>query len=256
MKISAVIITLNEERNIGRCIESLQGIVDEIVVVDSLSTDKTEEICKAAGVHFIQQKWLGYGLQKNYANSLAKNDMILSIDADEALSNELKASILELKEQPEVNNAAYCMNRLTNYCGQWIRHSCWFPDIKIRIFNRKMAYWSDQQVHEELRFSSPIKIVRLNGLLLHYSYYAKEEMLAQSEKFSKLAAEECFKKGKKVGPIMQILKTFWAFCSNYFIKLGILDGKNGFTISCVAAATTYKRYNHLRKLYKERASAK
>ena len=122
MKLTAVIITKNEERNIARCLESLKDVADEIVVVDSLSTDSTEEICKSFNVKFIQQEWLGYSDQKNFANSLATNDWILSIDADEELSDELKNSILEIKNKDISDDNVFSMNRLTNYCGHWIRH--------------------------------------------------------------------------------------------------------------------------------------
>ena len=142
-KISATIITLNEEDKIRRCIESLNGIVDEIIVVDSLSTDATKSICEEFGIRFIEQKWLGYSEQKNLANRLATNDWILSIDADEALSEELKKSILKLKESETDDNIVFSFNRLNNYCGKWIHHSGFYPDKKIRIWNRNVGKWEE-----------------------------------------------------------------------------------------------------------------
>ena len=137
MKLTTVIITLNEEGNIGRCLASVKDFSDEIVVIDSLSTDKTEEICSKFGVRFVKQKWMGYSAQKNLGNSLASNDWIFSIDADEEVSKELKNSILELKNKEISDDNVFIVNRLTNYCGKWIRHCGWYPDSRIRLWNRK-----------------------------------------------------------------------------------------------------------------------
>ena len=147
-KISATIITLNEEDKIRPCIESLKDVADEIVVVDSLSTDATKSICEELGVKFIEQKWLGYSEQKNLANSLATNDWILSIDADEIISDELRMSILKIKETDTPNNTVFSFNRLNNYCGKWIHHCGLYPDRKIRIWNRNIGKW-EGYIHEE-----------------------------------------------------------------------------------------------------------
>ena len=156
MQISAVIISHNEERNIRRCLESVQSVADEIVVVDSLSEDKTEEICNEFNVKFVKQQWLGYSEQKNLANNLATNDWILSIDADEELSEELKKSILELKNNNISDDNVFSMNRLTNYCGHWIRHCGWYPDRKIRIWNRNVGMWKGEiQTGRNFPFSLP-----------------------------------------------------------------------------------------------------
>ena len=168
MLISAVIITKNEERNIRRCLESVKDVVDEIVVVDSLSTDATEEICRGYNVKFVKQQWLGYSDQKNYANGLASNDWILSIDADEQLSEELKTSINEIKKNDISEDKVFSMNRLTNYCGKWIRHCGWYPDKKIRIWNRNVGSWSGE-IHETIVFSAKTNEILLEGDLLHYS---------------------------------------------------------------------------------------
>ena len=156
MLLTAVIITKNEEFNISRCLQSLKDVADEIVVVDSFSTDSTEEICKSFNVRFVQQEWLGYSEQKNFANSLASNDWIFSIDADEVLSDELKKSILELKNKNISDDNVFSMNRLTNYCGHWIRHCGWYPDRKIRIWNRKVGKWQGE-IHETIEFLTEIK---------------------------------------------------------------------------------------------------
>src|SRR6516225_8076489 len=145
--VSIVIITFNEEKNIRRCLESVKEIADEIVVVDSLSTDHTKSICKEFGVRFIEQKFLGYIEQKNFALDQAKYDYVLSLDADEAISKELVKSIQEVKQNPESDG--YRMNRLTNFCGKWIKHGSWYPDTKLRVFNRKKARWGGINPHDK-----------------------------------------------------------------------------------------------------------
>lgn len=195
-RLSAVIITLNEEKNIARCIRSVIGIADEILVVDSFSTDKTKEICIGLGVKFVQQSWLGYVEQKNYANNLAEFDWILSIDADEALSEELCNSIKKIKDKLN-ENTVYSMNRLTNYCGKWIHHCEWYPDTKIRIFNRKHVCWTGKLIHETLKIPEKFSVNFLKGDLLHFSYYTREDHYRQIDKFTSLTAMEAYENGEK-----------------------------------------------------------
>ncbi len=169
IRISAVIITYNEEKNIARCLQSLYGIVDEIIIIDSYSADNTAAICEAYKVRFFQQKFTGYGLQKNYGNSMAQYEYILSLDADEALSDELKTLLLEFKKEPRADYVS--MKRLTNYCGQWIRHSGWYPDIKMRLWKKGMANWNHNAVHESLDMINDGQKSFLDADILHYSYY-------------------------------------------------------------------------------------
>ena len=246
MKISAIIITKNEERNIGRCLQSLQSIADEIIVVDTFSTDATKEICEQYNVKFVQREWLGYAEQKNYANSLSAYDVILSIDADEALSPKLQKSLLDLKST-NMQNFVYQVNRLTNYCGKWIYHCGWYPDKKIRIFNRNTAKWVGT-IHETLSYPSETAVIKLKGDLHHYSYYSIEEHVVQSDKYSTLAAEEYFKQNKKYSIITILFKTIWRFLRDYFFKGGFLDGFYGFTICKINAKTTFLKGVKLRKL--------
>ena len=251
MQISAVIITKNEERNIERCLQSLQGVVDEIIVVDSFSTDKTEVICQKYKVKFFQKEWLGYAEQKNYANSLSNNDLILSIDADEALSEELKRSILSILHQEQNNGHFVCqINRLTNYCGKWIYHFGWYPDKKIRIFNRQTAKWTGT-VHETLSFSGDSEVISLKGDLFHYSYYSIAEHIAQANKYSTLSAEEYFEKNKKYSILSSLFKSIWRFKRDYLFKCGFLDGFYGFVICYINAITTFLKYLKLKQLYKK-----
>ncbi|MFZ4740722.1 MAG: glycosyltransferase family 2 protein [Bacteroidales bacterium] len=249
IKISAVIITYNEERNIERCIKSLQGIVDEIIVVDSFSTDKTKEICLANNVKFYARNWEGFGNQKNFGIHQAVYDYVLSIDADEALSEILKQSIIKIKNSI-TNDDAYEMNRLTNYCGQWIKHCGWYPDRKLRIWNRLKGLWDDADVHEKIEFKTPIKKQLLQGDLHHYSYYTFLEHFERITKYSILSANKAFKLGEKSSIIKIIFSPFLRFVRNYFFKLGILDGFYGYTISKIEAHGVFVKYLTLYKLGK------
>ena len=246
-KISATIITLNEEDKIRRCLESLKEVADEIIVVDSLSTDKTRSICEEFGVKFIEQKWLGYSEQKNLANRLASHDWILSIDADEALSDELKESIIEIKNSDTDSDTVYSFNRLNNYCGKWIHHGGFYPDKKIRIWNRNIGKW-EGIVHEVIKFSVKVKEIRLKGDLLHYSYSKPEDFEKQVFKFAELRAQHYFDKGKKNAGLLKVVSPIYFFIQHYFFRLGFLDGKEGFTMCLVAAKATKHKYETLRKL--------
>lgn len=240
-KLSAVIITLNEERNIGRCLESLQAVADEVVVVDSYSSDATPIICARYGARLVSQEWEGYVATKNRGNQLATHDLILSIDADEALSPELAASIQAIKNQG-ILHQAFSMNRLMNYCGQWIRHGGWYPDTKVRLFDRREARWTGKKVHETLELSPETEVVHLEGDLLHYSFYTPEEHRQQMEKFARLSAEEMTEAGKKASWLQAVTHTGWKFLRDYLLKAGFLDGKNGFVISRTNAHGVWYKY--------------
>lgn len=244
--ISAVIITQNEERNIVRCLNSLRGVAEEIVVVDSGSTDATQNLCEKFGARFIHHDWAGYSEQKNYANSLATSDWTLSIDADEALSDELRASLLSLKKAGFAADTIYSFNRLNNYCGNWIRHCGWYPDEKPRLWLTGTARW-DGIVHEELRHEAP-KRVRLTGDLLHYTYYSVADHAARQVKYAALAAEKAHQQGKKCGSGGLLFKPLWNFLRNYLFKGGILDGRAGFIVCKMSAFYTLVKYAKLREL--------
>ncbi|MBN2669220.1 MAG: glycosyltransferase family 2 protein [Bacteroidales bacterium] len=249
-KLSAVIIAFNEERNIKRCLHSLQGVADEIIVVDSYSVDNTASICEKHGAKVVQQKWQGYSEQKNFANRLASHDYILSIDADEALSEELRSSILNIKN--EGLSGAYQFNRLNNYCGHWIKHSSWYPDTKLRIWNKNKGEWQGE-IHETIAFKTPVNIQLLKGDLLHYSYYEIKEHIAQANKFSEIAAEDRYRKGKTVNFAKVLFAPFFKFIKEYFIKLGILDGKAGLIVCMISSHETFLKYS---KLYFKHLSKK
>lgn len=244
-QLSVVIITFNEEKNIARCLESIERIADDVVIVDSFSTDATESISKKYNVNFISRKWEGYSATKNFANAQAKYDWVLSLDADEALSEELKKSILKAKEGQELKT--YKFHRLTNYCGSWIKYCGWYPDTKIRIFDRRITKW-EGIIHEKLVIDSKQEATLLNGDCLHYSYYTIEQHLLQVDKFSTLAAQNLFEKGKKASLLQLWLSPVVKFISDYFLKLGILDGAAGFTICKISAKHSYLKYKKLREL--------
>ncbi len=242
-KISGVIITFNEEKSIENCLKSLVGVVDEIVVIDSFSTDRTKEICKAYNVGVIQQKFLGFTDQKNFAMSKAKYDYVLSLDADEALSKQLSDEILKAKNNLEFDG--YSFNRLNNYCGTWIKHSGWYPDNKIRLFNRKKAHWvGENNLHEIVILDDPKKHKHLKGDLLHWSYNSYGEHCVKINKYTDIAATAIANRKKKssVFVIKAIVNPFWKFIKNYFIKLGFLDGFQGFVICIFTAYETFLKY--------------
>jgi len=246
-KLSVVIITFNEEKNIGRCIDSVLEIADDIVVVDSFSTDRTQEICQEKGVRFFQNKWGGYSDQKNYANSLALYDWIFSIDADEALSKELKKSISETKQGPYAPILRIC--RITNYCGKWIQHGGWYPDVKVRFFDRRQTYW-EGLIHERLCIQDESAIPVLKGDCYHYSYYSLEGHWAQALHFSELAASALFDRNKKAGLLKLWFSPLVKFIRMYLIRLGLLDGKEGFTIARISSYAVFYKYTRLRQLFK------
>lgn len=250
-RISAVIITLNEEKNIGRCLASLVGVADEIVVLDSGSSDKTEQICQHYGAIWASQNWLGYGAQKNAAIELATGPYILSLDADEALSPQLQAKIASLKQEKMA--IAYRFNRLTNYCGHWIRHCGWYPDRKIRLWKKGRAEWTTPRVHETVVVSSGVKIVDLNANLLHYTYYSLSEHIAIANTYTTLVAEAYALRGKKASWFKLYLNPIFSFVRDYFLRRGILDGYYGFVICLVAAFSTFLKYAKLKQLLEQKA---
>lgn len=249
MGLSVTIITKNEERNIRRCLESVKTIADEIIVVDSFSTDATEAICAEYNVRFVPHAFEGHIQQKNYALSLATQSWILSLDADEALDDELRAHVLAVV-QSDTAEEGFRMNRLTNYCGEWVHHCGWYPDTKLRLVKNARAEWRGVNPHDRLELLSADAGGKLKGDILHYSYYTIDDHRRQIEYFGKIASGELFRRGKKVGLVLATGKTMFQFIKSYFLKLGFLDGKTGFIISRLSAKATWRKYQLLRQLYK------
>lgn len=246
MKITGVIITFNEERNIERCLLSLKNVCDEILVLDSFSTDQTEAICQRHHVKFVQHEFDGHIQQKNRALQLAKTEWVLSLDADEALSEELSQAILNVKKNP--SGEAYAFNRLTNYCGHWVKHCGWYPDTKTRLVKKDISHWTGVNPHDRLERKDQGNVEWIKGDLLHYSYYTKEDHFKQIDYFGTIAAKELFEQGKNVSLGFLYIKVINQFIKSFWIKLGILDGRTGFHISVRSAYATYVKYRNLRSL--------
>jgi len=251
-KISVVIITYNEEKNIERCLLSVKNIADEIVVVDSFSTDKTEEICRKFNVKFVQHKFDGHIEQKNRAITFASNQYVLSLDADEVLSGQLQKSILEVKQNLSFDG--YKFNRLTNYCGKWIKHTGWYPDTKLRLWNSKKGEWKGKNPHDRYEMQKDAKIKFLKGDLLHYSYFSIHQHIAQVNKFTGIAAKAALDEGEKTSLFKIIIHPFWKFFRDYIFKLGFLDGYYGFVISVISAHATFIKHLKIKELSKHPSS--
>ena len=246
-KISVVIITYNEAHNISRCVDSVAGIAEEILVVDSFSTDRTVEICKKKGVRIATHAFEGHIEQKNYAVSLAEYEHILSLDADEALSDELKASIHTVKLNWEY--AGYWLTRLTNYCGKWIRHSGWYPDRKLRLWDRRRGGWGGVNPHDRVILDEDASTGQLSGDLFHYSYYSLRQHIAHVNSFSGIAAKASYNQGRKSHLVTDIVcNPFLTFMKKYILKLGILDGYYGFLIAVISGFGKFLKYAKLREL--------
>lgn len=249
IKISAVIITYNEEKNIGRCLDSLMTIADDIVVVDSFSTDKTEEICREKGIRFVQNKFLGHIEQKNFAITQALHHYVLSLDADEELTPELAESISQVKKNWAADG--YFVNRLTNYCGSWIRHGGWYPDKKLRLWDSRKGKWAGMNPHDryELRPNSSTR--KLKGDLLHYSFYSISQHVDQINYFTDISSETLFRKGKKAGIFMILFSPVYKFFRDFFLRGGFLDGYYGFIICSLSSYAKFLKYSKLRGKWKK-----
>ena len=249
VQISAVIITFNEEKNIARCLQALTGIAEEIIVLDSFSSDQTQNICASHGVRFYQHAFTGYVEQKNKALEYAQYPYILSLDADEVITPELKASILQVKENWDADG--YYFSRLTNYCGTWIKHSNWYPDRKLRLWNRNKGKWSGVLVHEMVKLQPNSKVKVLQGDLQHYSYDSEKQFIDRTIKYAQFSAKGLSMEGKKSSYLKIIFSPTWRFIKNYLLDRGFLDGRPGFVISYYMAFGVYLKYKELLKLNKK-----
>ena len=244
MKISATIITRNEERKVARALESLR-CCDEVVVVDSGSIDRTPEIAAKLGARVIDSPWAGYAKQKNFAAERAENDWILSIDADEALSEALEGEIWQIKK----NGArfdAYTMPRMAQYMGRWILHSGWYPDRKVRLYNRRKARWVGEFVHESVAVEGTLG--HLNSDLLHFTCDSLSEHLKTMDGYTTLAAQQLVSQKKKIGWTQLLFDPMWTFWRTYVFQRGFLDGLEGLTIAQMAALYSFLKYAKARNM--------
>lgn len=245
--LSVVIIAKNEERNIGRCLDSVQAVADDVVVVDSFSTDGTEAICRARGARFVSHGFEGHVQQKNWALTQARYPHVLSLDADEALSDELARSIAAVKADWRLGG--YRMNRLTNYCGVWVRHCGWYPDPKLRLWEKRLGEWRGINPHDHFEMLDPAAPTgHLAGDLLHYSYYTVEEHYRQMDYFAEIGARALFDQGRRVTPMRPVVAGIARFLRNYVINLGFLDGRTGLTLCRIDAWGAWLKYARLRRL--------
>ncbi len=244
MKISATIITLNEERNIARVIESLR-CCDEIVVVDSGSVDRTVEIAAKLGARIVEGAWPGYAAQKNLAAERAAYDWILSLDADESLSEALEGEIWRIKKHGPSHDA-YTMPRLAQYLGRWILHSGWYPDRKVRLYDRRKARWVGDYVHESVRVEGAIGHLESN--MLHFTCSSLSEHLRTMDRYTSLAAEQMIANGDRVGWLKLLADPPWTFFRTFVLKLGFLDGVEGLAIAYMAALYNFLKYAKARSL--------
>jgi glycosyltransferase involved in cell wall biosynthesis len=248
-EISVVIITWNEEKGIGRCLKSVKDIADEIIVIDSFSTDRTGDICGQYGARFIQHAFAGHIEQKNYALDQAFFNHVLCLDADEELSPAMRTSVMEAKNK--WTHDAYSFNRLTWYCGKWIRHSTWYPSRKVRLADRRKVRWEGINPHDCLKTVPGATQKHLKGDLLHYSYESVEEHSDKVSRYAALAAQAYYHAGVRSGPVKMIIHPAWRFLRDYLLELGFLDGRQGFTIARLSAKETLYKYRNIRKLFRE-----
>lgn len=236
--ITAVIITQNEEENIPDLISSLKGVVGEIIVIDSGSTDNTVELAKSRGAKVFYKAWSGYGGNKNYGNQLASNDWILSIDADERISSELALEIPDLVLNVE---CVYCIGVKSYYCGKWINYTEWHPSPKPRLFNRNLLSWNDSEVHEALEPLHDAKKINLKSCINQLSHKNKEEHLNKNKVYARLGAEKWISSNYEPSFVKRNFGSFFRFFRSYILNLGFLDGKQGYQISKLNADLVKQR---------------
>jgi glycosyltransferase involved in cell wall biosynthesis len=244
--LSAIIITFNEEANIGRCIESVRKVADEIIVLDSYSNDRTVEIARSLGAQVYFEKFRGYIGQKNLALQLASHHYVISLDADETLDEPLIASILQAKKTFAFR--AYSMNRCTNYCGRFIRNGLWYPDKKIRLFDRRIAGWGGLNPHDKIVIQQGFEVLHLKGDILHYSFNTVEDHIWQNNRLSSIAATSLYNTGKRSTWFRILIRPSWAFINGYLLRGGFLDGADGFSIAVNTAHQVFLKYSKLYKM--------
>lgn len=247
INISAVIITFNEEDNIGRCLDSVRNVADEIIVVDSFSNDRTEDICRSYGVRFVQNRFGGYIEQKNFAVSHSSNPVVLSLDADEALSPELESSILEVKKAWK--HDGYYVNRINNYCGKWIRHTSWYPDRKLRLWDKRKGSWGGLNPHDRVELVKNSTTSLLKGNIKHYSYSSVSGHISRINLFTDIAARSYYEAGIGSGYLNIIINPLWRLFRELVLKRGLLGGYYGIVLSGIMSFETFLKYIKIKRFY-------
>ena len=246
MRLSTVIITRNESRHISDCILSVQGFSDEVLVLDSFSTDDTRALAEALGARVVQHEFEGYGASKNRANELARGSFIFSLDADERPDAQLAESISKAVRQG-TDRTAFRMQRLNWYCGVWIKHGAWNPDRKIRLWKKGQASWDLSEVHEQVILMKDIVVEDLPGKILHYSYHSEREHLEKIERYARRGALEMQKNGRRFSFFRQWFSPLARWFRDYILKAGFLDGKAGWQIARLTAREVWLKYRFLRE---------
>ncbi|MFN7728704.1 MAG: glycosyltransferase family 2 protein [Bdellovibrio sp.] len=246
LPISLVVITKNEESNVERCLKSAETLVSEFLVLDSGSTDQTQNKARALGAQVIEQPWLGFGPQKAMGSRAAKFDWILSLDADEALSPELVAEI-SAKFSSLDQKTGYEMPRKSFHLGRWILHGGWYPDRQLRLFHRGHSMWNEAIVHEKVECQ---RKERFESAILHWVFKDLRDQVETNNRYSSLQAEELVAKGQKFSMVKLILKPWSKFIETYFWKCGFLDGVQGFVIAVGAAYSVFLRWSKIWEMQK------
>ncbi|HEX6225835.1 MAG TPA: glycosyltransferase family 2 protein [Chryseolinea sp.] len=253
IKISAVVITYNEEHSIGLCIKTLKSVADEIVVVDSFSKDNTKAICLQEGVKFVEHVFEGHIQQKNFALTMASHEYVLSLDADEYLSDELILSIRAIKEN--VTHQAYSMNRLTGIGGRWIYSTDWYPDRKLRLWAKSIGKWGGYNPHDTVILNNGVSVAHLKGDLMHDGYEDYDDLMSKANQYARIFAKA--NQNKKSSSVFKVIyKSAYTFIRNYFLKLGFTSGFDGLVISCANTYYTFFKYAMLRELNKQKGRKK
>ena len=245
-KLSVAIITYNEERNIARCIKSVIDFASEIIVMDSGSTDETVNIAKSLGAKVYHQPFLGHIQQKNLVLTKTTNQWVLSLDADEAVDNKLKNNIIRELKTPDADG--YEINRMNSYCGKWIKHGAWYPDKKLRLWNKTKGEWTGLNPHDRFHLAPGSKINYLQGHILHYSFASVKEHKIKSERYAKIGAQAYHQQGIKTNFLQFIYKPAFKFIKDYVLKLGFMDGKLGLIIALINSREVFLKYKFLKCL--------
>lgn len=242
LPISIIILTKNEEKNIERTLVPLTGLTDDIIVIDSGSTDNTTAIARHKGARVIEMEWQGYSKTKNAAHGFSRYDWILSLDADEEINEELKISLQELFSKPVSGHNAFLIKRKMVYCGTVLNHGALANEYRLRLFNRKNARWNENPVHEDIEFNTTVSIKKLDGYMWHHSYNTVKEHEQKIELYAQLFARQKIKEGIRPSVFKTLFSPLFGFIKNYFFRRGFLDGKEGLEYAKTEMKYTSRKY--------------
>lgn len=251
--LSAVLITFNEEDSIAEALDSLT-FCDEIVVVDSFSTDRTRHLCEEKGARFLQRKWEGYVTQKNYGVGQSQHPWVLCLDADERVGAELRRELEAWRASADEAFDGYYLPRLSYFMGRWIRHTTWYPDYQLRLFRKAAGRWQGGHLHESVAVQGPVG--RFEHPLLHFSYPTVGAYLERLQAYSTLAALDYQARGRKAGPVAFVFGPLTAFLKNYILRRGFLDGLPGLVVSALAGMSVFFKYLRLWELEREKVASR